>query len=137
MRQVFADTFYYLALMNQDDAAHAKAVAASGSLDCPTLTTAWVLTEVGDAFAAPPQRRVFLNLLEDLESDPTCTVLPASESLFQSGVALYRRRPDKEWSLTDRVSFAAMREHGITEVLTEDHHFEQAGFTVLLKPWET
>lgn len=134
MRQVFADTFYYLALMNVDDAAHAKAMAVSKSLDCPMLTTAWVLTEVGDAFAAPPQRRVFLDLLEDLQSDPACTILPASEGLFQSAVALYRKRPDKEWSLTDCISFEAMRRHGISEALTEDHHFEQAGFVALLKP---
>jgi hypothetical protein len=49
------------------------------------------------------------------------------------GLALYAARPDKEWSLTDCVSFLVMQDHGVTEALTADHHFEQAGFVALLK----
>jgi predicted nucleic acid-binding protein len=52
--------------------------------------------------------------------------------LFDAGLELYSRRPDKEWSLTDCISFVVMEEHGLTEALTTDHHFEQAGFTALL-----
>jgi uncharacterized protein len=46
---------------------------------------------------------------------------------------VFRQRPDKEWSLTDCISFAAMREENLTEALTGDRHFEQAGFRALLK----
>ena len=49
------------------------------------------------------------------------------------GVALYAERPDKDWSLTDCISFVVMRTMDITEALTGDRHFEQAGFTALLK----
>ena len=59
--------------------------------------------------------------------------MPASHSLFQEGVQLYNARPDKDWSLTDCISFVVMQEHGLTDALTGDHHFEQAGFTALLK----
>jgi hypothetical protein len=59
--------------------------------------------------------------------------VPASRELFDSGWALYQDRPDKDWSLTDCISFVAMRERGIIEALTGDHHFEQAGFRALLK----
>jgi len=53
--------------------------------------------------------------------------------LYQRGINLYAQRPDKEWSLTDCISFVVMSDRGITEALTGDHHFEQAGFRALLK----
>ena len=59
--------------------------------------------------------------------------MPASSELMERGFDLFSRRPDKEWSLTDCISFIVMSEEGITEALTGDHHFEQAGFTILLK----
>jgi predicted nucleic acid-binding protein len=130
---VFGDAFYYLALLNKNDAAHVRAKAMSERLDSPVLTTAWVLTEVGDAFRFPPQRQAFLDLVQDLEADPEVRILPATEDLFQRGIAFYRRRSDKEWSLTDCISFVAMQEHSILDALTGDRHFEQAGFVPLLK----
>ena len=61
-------------------------------------------------------------------------LLPSSRELFDRGLQLFSDRPDKEWSLTDCISFVVMGERSLTEALTSDHHFEQAGFTVLLKP---
>jgi hypothetical protein len=133
MKALFADSFYFLALLNEGDEAHSKAVTFSQLSDSHILTTAWVLTEVGDAFALPPARRRFLLLLEDLRTDTECTLLPASQGLFDLGVVLYSQRLDKGWSLTDCISFAAMRQHSLTEALTGDRHFEQAGFKALLK----
>jgi len=49
------------------------------------------------------------------------------------GLELYARRPDKSWSLTDCISFVVMTDRGLTEALTGDHHFEQAGFRALLR----
>jgi len=60
-------------------------------------------------------------------------VVPASTELVKAGLDHYRRRPDKDWSLTDCISFVVMQREGITEALTADHHFEQAGFVALLK----
>lgn len=133
MRTFFADAFYYLALLNPDDEAHERAIVVSRELRGAQLTTTWVLTEVADALAAPQQRHVFSALLSRLEASPTVTILPPNYELFKEGVALYSSRYDKEWSLTDCISFVAMRDKGITEALTGDHHFEQAGFTALLK----
>ena len=65
--------------------------------------------------------------------DPRTTVFPASQDLFDAGVSLYSRRQDKDWSLTDCISFAVMQQQGLTDALTADHHFEQAGFTLLMK----
>jgi uncharacterized protein len=133
MKTVFADAFYYLAFVSDDDAQHEAAVQFSREFVGRTVTTAWVLTEVADAMAAPSQRKNFLVLLEQLLADSSLTIVPPAKSLFERGLELYAARPDKGWSLTDCISFVVMDEHGITEALTGDHHFEQAGFVALLR----
>ena len=52
---------------------------------------------------------------------------------FSEAFEAYRRRLDKEWSLTDCASFALMRERGLSEALAHDRHFEKAGFVALLR----
>jgi predicted nucleic acid-binding protein len=129
----FADTYYYLALLSEDDTAHARAVEFSRLRGGRIVTTTWVLTEVADALAVPPQRRAFLALLELLSTDPAVTIVPPTQEGFDRGVDLYARRLDKNWSLTDCISFVVMEQQGLTEALTADRHFEQAGFEMLLK----
>ena len=133
MTAVFADTFYFLALLNSRDAAHRKAVDFSNSSDAPLLTTAWVLTELADGLCRSSKRNAFRQVWDDLEADPNTVVIPPSQELFAKGAELYDARPDKEWSLTDCISFVVMEEKGVGEALTGDHHFEQAGFVALLK----
>ena len=60
-------------------------------------------------------------------------IVPGDDASFHTGLTLYFSRPDKDWSLTDCISFVIMQREGITEALTGDHHFEQAGFNILLK----
>jgi uncharacterized protein len=133
MRTVFADAFYFFAVVNDKDHAHARAVAFLDTYTGRVLTTGWILTEVGDGLAQPPNRPSFLSIEETLRQEPHVTIIPCSDELFQAGVNLYRQRPDKEWSLTDCISFVVMQQHSITEALTGDRHFEQAGFVALLK----
>lgn len=128
----FADTFFYLALLNADDADHERAVATSRSHRGRIVTTTWVLVEVADALCRPPDRQRFLLLLDLLNADPQTEIVPADPALFDRGVGLYARRPDKAWSLTDCISFIVMADRGLTDALTGDHHFEQAGFRALL-----
>jgi uncharacterized protein len=133
MSPVFADTFYYLALINPEDEAHERAVALSQTLRAPVVTTAWILTEVADAMSDPRNRAAFVALLDVLRSDPEVEIVPASQTLFEQGLGLYTRRPDKDWSLTDCISIVTMGEREMTQALTADHHFVQAGFEALLK----
>lgn len=132
MNALFADTHYFLALLLKGDADHSKAVAIAEKITNPIITTQWVLTEVGDALAGAKFRHRFVQLVEALRADPACTIVPASEALFDAGVHLYAERPDKDWALTDCISFALMNEYGLSEALTGDHHFRQAGFRILL-----
>src|SRR5262249_34937195 len=130
---IFADTFYYVALLNPNDRAHGRAVAATASLTSKLLTTAWVLTELADAFPSIRLRLRCWNSIHTVLSDPDTQVVPMDQTLFDAGLALYGARLDKEWSLTDCISFVVMQREGIIEALTGDHHFEQAGFVALLK----
>lgn len=133
MKTVFADTFYYLALVNPDDKRHQQARAYTASFNGRMVTTSWVLIELADALANRSTRSIFLRTLAQLRTDPDVTILPPDPDPFEEGVKLYSNRPDKDWSLTDCISFAVMRQQGLTEALTGDHHFEQAGFIALLK----
>ena len=129
----FADTFFFLALRNPQDEAHGRAVAITAQVaGRPLVTTAWVLTEVADALAKPRNRKGFADLLAMLSANPSAVVVPPAQALFERGIALYTQRGDKDWSLTDCISFVVMAEQQITEALTGDHHFEQAGFRALL-----
>jgi predicted nucleic acid-binding protein len=133
MKAVFADSFYYLALVNANDAAHDRAVRLSETLTGSVVTTAWVLTEVADALTAPDERPGFLRLLATLRDDPEVTIVPPDEELFEAGIDLYSRRSDKQWSLTDCISFVVMEDMALVEALTADRRFEQAGFRALLR----
>ncbi len=130
---VFADTFYYAALVNPKDAAHVRAATCARNLQRPLVTTAWVITELADGLNKIATRSVFNRLLAIIRADPKTPVIPADQSLMDRGLILYAARPDKEWSLTDCISFLAMQQQHISEALTGDHHFEQAGFVALLK----
>jgi predicted nucleic acid-binding protein len=132
MKTVFADSYYYIALVNERDAGHEDAMKFSRSYLGRAVTTEWVLMEVADALSAPDQRWIFLELLSRLRSEAGLLIVEASHELFDRGVALFSQRPDKSWSLTDCISFVVMQEHGLSEALTADRHFEQAGFVPLL-----
>ena len=75
---------------------------------------------------------MFIDFHRALRNDPTVKIVPSSNELFAAGVELYATRSDKEWSLTDCISFVVMEREGLTDALTGDRHFEQAGFKVLL-----
>ncbi|MHC5055291.1 MAG: type II toxin-antitoxin system VapC family toxin [Planctomycetota bacterium] len=132
MSAVFADTYYFLVLLNERDEAHQSAIDAPIDDGDDLITTAWVLTEVADALAAPQNRATFIELLDARESDPSVVIAAPSTDLFDRGVDLYGQRADKGWTLTDCISFAVMREMKIGRALTGDRHFEQAGFVALL-----
>lgn len=133
MKTTFADTSFYVALANESDANHAIAVEHAESIFGQVLTTEYVLVELGNWLSRTGDRGSFIALMEQINSDPDITVIWATRSLFERGFTFYRQRPDKDWSLTDCISFVLMEEHDIVDALTADHHFEQAGFTVLLR----
>jgi predicted nucleic acid-binding protein len=132
MSAVFADASFYIAIINERDELHARARDVARALTGAIVTTDFVLTEVANFCTRVSQRPVFLRLVTNLRRAPDVEIVPASRGLFEQGLELYSKRSDKEWSLTDCMSMALMADRGLTNVATSDHHFAQAGFTILL-----
>lgn len=132
MTAVFADTSYYLALVNARDGMHPTVLALGDRYRGRVTTTEYVLIELGGLLARRHYRAVFVRLIDRLQSDPRTVIIPSTSALFEKGLDLFSGRSDKDWSLTDCISFVVMRQHGLTEALTGDRHFEQAGFKALL-----
>lgn len=133
MKMVFADTVYFLALLNPADQWHKSAVAWTTRPGGKLLTTEFVLTEVGDALSRSDNHQKFASLLRLLRQQRDVEIAEATSRLFQEACDLHAARSDKDWSLTDCTSFVIMSEHGLTEALTTDHHFEQAGFKPVMR----
>ena len=135
---VFIDTAGWIALLNPKDGLHSQALSVRNDLRqrrARLITTEFVLIEVADAFAEPPLRSVAFEFYRGLRQNNApfaVEIVPSSEDLLAKGWALYSQRSNKGWGLTDCISFVVVQERGITEAFTSDHHFTQAGFTVLL-----
>ena len=133
MKPVFADTFFFFAILNRTDPLHQRAAAFSRHNRQICITTDWVITELADGLCQTANRERFMDLYRHIQSSPIIRVVPASRALLEEAIALYAARSDKDWPLTDCISFVVMRDEGITEALTGDQHYEQAGFIALLK----
>jgi uncharacterized protein len=130
--RLFVDTLFIVASINPRDQHHQRARALALSLKHrPVLTTDAVLLEVGNTLTRSHRveaARTIENLLQSEEAE----VVRLSPDLFERGLALYKQHRDKAWGLVDCVSFVVMRQAGVTEALTFDHHFAQAGFRPLM-----
>jgi predicted nucleic acid-binding protein len=130
----FADTFYWIALIHPKDAWHRHVHAwAAGHASAQLVTTAEILAEVLTWFAArgPAGRALATTAVRAIRADASIQMLPPGIAEFDAALALYEARPDKSYSLTDCRSMLVLRALGISEVLTNDHHFTQEGFTIL------
>ncbi len=132
MKAAFADTSYYQALLNPKDNWHESARQVSIAYRGTVMTSEYVLCELGALMSYGHLRGLFIELVNGLKSAPYVEIIPGSHYTFEKGLALFENRPDKDWSLTDCISFALMREMGLTDALTCDRHFEQAGFRAML-----
>jgi predicted nucleic acid-binding protein len=132
VKRVFADTFFFFAYLSSRDRAHRKAVEYFDTVDAELITTEAVLTELADGLTTPPHRKLFVEFYDELRSSSDVRIISTDGPLFRAALELYRSRLDKEWSLTDCISFVVMQREDLKEALTGDHHFEQAGLIVLL-----
>ncbi|PZV18106.1 MAG: nucleic acid-binding protein [Leptolyngbya sp.] len=135
MRTLFTDTFYWTALINSSDDWHQRVIALTSSLKSTQIvTTEEVLLEVLNFFCNQGirSRKQAVELVSDVLDNSSVEVVEQTHQSFVAGLALYRSRLDKGYSLTDCISMQTMRQLGISEVLTHDKHFTQEGFVILL-----
>jgi uncharacterized protein len=133
MNAVFADTSFLVALLVPSDRFHIAATHWMTTIATRIVTTDWVLVELANFMSRSKTRRRVAGFVRDLQADRRIDVVPASAAAIEAGLAFYEQYDDKQWSLTDCISFQIMRREGIQQALTADHHFEQAGFEILLK----
>lgn len=132
---LFVDTAYVYAIISPRDQWHAKAVLWEKRIIAekrPLIITEFVLTEIADGLATVNFRQTAVQTIRLFQDIGLVKVVPASSALFSQALELYEQRQDKNWGLTDCTSFVVMKENNITEALTADEHFRQAGFTALL-----
>jgi uncharacterized protein len=134
--EVFLDTSFVIATSFPSDQFHAQALDCARAMRLAStrvLTTHAVLLEVGNSLSRTPHRPSAIQAINSLRNDPFVEVVLVTPDLFDRAFALFQQRLDKEWGLVDCVSFVVMQERGLTEALTSDQHFQQAGFVALLR----
>lgn len=136
MKIAFADTVYWQALLDVRDNLHGAAEALAVKLifdRVQIVTSEMVLTEVLNALGkSAPGRALAISFVESLKADQNVEIASAAECPLDTAFALYKTRSDKQWGLTDCSSFLIMQQRGISQALTHDKHFSQAGFIALM-----
>jgi predicted nucleic acid-binding protein len=135
--EVFADTSGWANFFLTTEPYHVSAVAlmrqwrAAGT---KILTTNYVVVELVSLFTRPLRvpRPHQVQIIETIQNASWVQIIHIDPTLAEEGWNLLKSRLDKEWSLVDCSSFVVMTQRKITDALTEDHHFEQAGFVSLL-----
>jgi predicted nucleic acid-binding protein len=136
MTRLFADTSYWMALLNPRDGLHEKALVLHDlHLADQLVTTDMVLTELLNSFCeqGPALRRAAAGAVETLRRRGNVRIFPQTSEQFERAFGRYQAMADKSWSLTDCASFLLMEAESIRAALTHDHHFLQAGFEALLR----
>jgi len=136
MPELFLDTGFAIALASRRDQHHQRAVELATEVKANAthlVTTQAVVLEIGNSLSKGNYRPAAVQLIESLRTDPTVEILTVDDDLFDKSFALFGNRDDKEWSLTDYMSFVVMETRGITDALTPDEHFNQAGFNALMR----
>ena len=127
----FGDTSFFVATIDFTDPWRAK-LQSFMELTVPLVTSEFVLVEVLNFLSSRRLREAAMHAVESLAKDPGVVVIDASHDLYLAALDLYKRRPDKDWSLTDCSSIVLMEQIGINQILTFDRHFVQAGFAAPL-----
>jgi predicted nucleic acid-binding protein len=129
----FIDTSFLVALVLKDDALHRRAAAWDASITGSCLTTEFVLFEFANYLSVSRLKALAWKTIDQLRQDPFIEIVSSDQGWVEEGYQLFRSHSDKDWSLTDCTSFLVMKQRGIVDALTHDHHFEQAGFRALLR----
>jgi predicted nucleic acid-binding protein len=133
--RLFLDTYYVQALLNPRDTHHSRALSLLPQVKraSEVVITEAVFAEVGNALSGTPLfRQLAVAFIRRCYAEANLTVVPVDTALLSRALELFESRSDKEWGLTDCISFIVMRERGLVDAATGDRHFQQAGFRALM-----
>ena len=137
MKSIFVDTSALIALGNKRDTFHLSAVKIRDELKQQQIhfvTTSAILLEFGNAFSPISLKSTAITIIEAIKISKKWTYITIDELIFNQAFALYKQVQDKEWGLVDCTSIIIARQMKISQIFSTDHHFEQAGFSILLTP---
>jgi len=115
MNATFADTFFYIAILNPTDLAHSAAKNFMKSFTGSIVTTDWILTELADGLCGTLTRQLVCDFVRGLRAQTAVEIIPVGNLLLERAWKLYERSSDKEWSLTDCTSFVVMHDLNIRQ----------------------
>jgi hypothetical protein len=136
MNSIFVDTSALIAIGNARDQYHNQAKTILKELILTKrqfITTNAVILELTNAFSAVRYKPLAIRLIELVKTSEDWQIITIDELLMDKGIEKFKQVTDKDWGLVDCISMIIAKDLGITEIFTNDHHFEQAGFINLLK----
>jgi predicted nucleic acid-binding protein len=130
--RIFIDTLFVVALINPRDQYHAKATELAAKYEShPFLVSDAVLLEIGNGLARNYKQEA-IEVIEGFFNSEEVEIVRLTPDLFERAFELYKKYEDKDWGLIDCISFIVMMDAGVTQALTFDQHFGQAGFEALM-----
>jgi predicted nucleic acid-binding protein len=131
--RLFLDTVFIQALLNPRDDYHqqAKQLFPRVRGAAEVWLTEAILVEVGNALSSLNRNGAF-QFIQQCYCTENIKVVSVDTSLLIQSLDLYQSRPDKDWGLTDCISFVVMQQRGLVDAVTSDRHFHQAGFCTLV-----
>ncbi len=136
MIEVFLDTTFAIALVNRSDLFHKKAIQLAAQIEAAGIfivTTQLVIVRISNALSRQQYHTEAVSLLEAIDADPNIATIPLSESIYHAAYKLFCDHKDKQWDMTDCISFVVMKEYGLKDVLTTNQVFQQMGYCSLLR----
>ncbi|WP_319578489.1 PIN domain-containing protein [uncultured Methanospirillum sp.] len=134
MRSVFIDTSFVIAIFTPEDKHHKQALEIAHELF--DYTEIWItdaiIYEIGNSFSKTG-KQIIAEFIRDCYTTEQMHVVKTDEPLLMKALTHYSDYLDKDWSLTDCLSFEVMKEKNIAIAYSSDHHFEQAGFQYVLR----
>jgi len=133
---VFVDTSALIAIGNKRDAFHAQAREVNDQLiqsNSFFVTSSAILLEFGNAFSTINLKPFSVRLIDAIMQSKKWKSVVVDENIMNDSFELYKQMIDKDWGFVDCTSIVLAKSLGIQNVFSTDHHFEQAGLTILLK----
>src|SRR3990172_538844 len=135
-KSVFVDSFAWIAAINKSDNYHDVTLRIIADLlgkNSKLFTTNYVIIETINALSKKEYRNTVVEFIHKLEKSPSVEIIGITEDTYSNAWKLYQERMDKDWGITDCTSFEVMRMFNIKRAFTNDKHFEQAGFSLMVK----